>query len=459
MDSKEIVRMNLKNLLFPVIVFFFLSACSGPDKNEPLEAELFHNSMKELTDIIVHDIFSPPVASRNYVYPSIAAYEVIAQGDPSFNSLAGQLHELSGTPKPPEGQTINYEAAALVAFTELAKELVFSADKIAVSEEKVLEAIQQKVTGKTYKNSVAYGEKVAEHIKTWMGNDNYAQSRTFPKFTVDYDEESRWQPTPPAYMEGIEPHWNRIRTLVIDSAQQFKPIGHPEFSLDKNSEFYKELMEVYEIRNSMQAESEEEAIAQFWDCNPYVSIQKGHFMYAVKKITPGGHWVNITRVACEKDGADFNKSVAAYTKTNIALFDAFISCWDAKYQTNLIRPETLINKHIDEDWLPVLQTPPFPEYTSGHSVISTAAATALTSVFGNDFAFDDTTEEEFGLPTRSFTSFLDASQEAAMSRLYGGIHYRSAIDHGVDQGKELGQLVVNRLQMIQENTDPVQAKR
>jgi len=107
----------------------------------------------------------------------------------------------------------------------------------------------------------------------------------------------------------------------------------------------------------------------------------------------------------------------------------------------------LINKYIDEDWLPVLQTPPFPEYTSGHSVISTAAAIALTSVFGDDFAFDDTTEEEYGLPIRSFNSFLDASNEAALSRLYGGIHYRAAIDHGVDQGKALGTLVVGRLEM------------
>nr|MBX2845906.1 vanadium-dependent haloperoxidase [Saprospiraceae bacterium] len=163
-------------------------------------------------------------------------------------------------------------------------------------------------------------------------------------------------------------------------------------------------------------------------------------------------------VAAEESEADFNKSVYAYTKTCIALFDGFISCWDAKYKTALVRPETLINRHIDPDWLPVLQTPPFPEYTSGHSVISTAAAAALTDVFGEDFAFDDTTEEEFGLPTRSFNSFKEAANEAAMSRLYGGIHYRAAIEHGVTQGEAVGDLINNRLDMRVSSNEIMQAQ-
>ena len=141
------------------------------------------------------------------------------------------------------------------------------------------------------------------------------------------------------------------------------------------------------------------------------------------------------------------QSLEAYTFTAIALSDAFISCWDEKYRSNLIRPETVINRHVDEDWTPALQTPPFPEYTSGHSVISRAAAIALTSIFGENFSFDDTTEEEYGLPMRSFTSFKNASEEAAVSRLYGGIHYRPAIDNGVKQGEEVGDFIVAQLKM------------
>ncbi|HEU5146762.1 MAG TPA: vanadium-dependent haloperoxidase, partial [Chryseosolibacter sp.] len=134
----------------------------------------------------------------------------------------------------------------------------------------------------------------------------------------------------------------------------------------------------------------------------------------------------------------------------IALMDGFISCWDEKYRSKLVRPETYINEHIDEDWVPLLQTPPFPEYTSGHSVISAASAVTLTKLFGDNFAFLDSTEVEFGLPARSFTSFMHASQEAAISRLYGGIHYRPAIDHGITEGIALGKFVIENVKTRRE---------
>ena len=168
-------------------------------------------------------------------------------------------------------------------------------------------------------------------------------------------------------------------------------------------------------------------------------------MNASKKITPGGHWIGITALACEKAGTDLATTIEAYTLTSISIADGFISCWDEKYRSNLVRPETIINEYIDEDWVPTLQTPPFPEHTSGHSVISRAAAVALTSIFGDNFQFDDTVELAYGLPVRSFDSFYAASDEAAVSRLYGGIHYRPAIDYGVDQGDKVGKLILNRL--------------
>ena len=168
-------------------------------------------------------------------------------------------------------------------------------------------------------------------------------------------------------------------------------------------------------------------------------------MFATKKITPGGHWIGITNIATREAGIDFMGTVEAYALVSIALADAFISCWDEKYRSELIRPETVINQYIDEDWVPALQTPPFPEYTSGHSVISAAAATALTVLFGEPFPFEDTTELEYGLPSRTFNSFYEASEEAAISRLYGGIHYMPACENGVEQGRALGKFVVSNL--------------
>lgn len=443
----------MKSLIKQLLVFTFLItliSCKKEAKEIIIDPNDYHNAVDKITGIMIHDIFSPPVASRIYVYSNIAAYEVICKGDSTYKSLAGQLTGLLPVPEPDSKDRINFNLAALTAYFDLGKELIFSEDRIITYRDSLYNTWKA-IDEETFEASKKYGLEVAVHIKDWMAKDNYKQTRTMPKFTVDSEDPSRWQPTPPAYMDGIEPHWNKIRPMVIDSAQQFRPKKHPEFSLDKDSGFYKELIEVYEVKNQIDKEgdaSEELQIAKFWDCNPYVSVTRGHLMFATKKITPGAHWMGICKIACRKTDADFNKTVFAYTITSIGLLDAFISCWDEKYRSNLIRPETLINQYIDEEWTPVLQTPPFPEYTSGHSVVSGAASTILTSIFGDDFAFDDDTELPYGLPIRSFSSFNSAAEEAAVSRLYGGIHYRAAIEVGLQQGRELGAFVVENLDMV-----------
>lgn len=423
----------------------------GSCQSEPIEitAEELHASMDQLTEVMVHDIFSPPVASRVYAYPTIAAYEIMALHNPGYRPLAGQLTDLGSIPVPEEGKAINYPLAALVAHMDLGRRLIFSEDRFTVFRDSLYGVWESKNRGE-FEAARDYGLQVADFIADWMKEDQYNQTRTMSKFTVDTDDPSRWQPTPPAYMEGIEPHWNKIRPFVIDSAAQFRPTPPPPFSMEEGSDFYRELKEVYDISNEITAKgdaSEEIAIAQFWDCNPYVSVTRGHLMFATKKISPGAHWMGITKIACRKTDSGFDDALYAYAKTSISIADAFISCWDEKYRSNLIRPETLINQYIDDNWKPVLQTPPFPEYTSGHSVVSGAAAVALTDVFGDGFAFDDDTELKYGLPVRSFTSFNQAADEAAISRMYGGIHYRAAVEVGVKQGRELGRFVLGELQM------------
>ncbi|MBZ9729340.1 vanadium-dependent haloperoxidase [Salegentibacter sp. JZCK2] len=435
---------------FILLIFSSILIISCEKKAEKIEitSEDFHAANDHLTKVMVHDIFSPPVASRVYSYSNIAAYEVMAQFDSEYKSLAGQLTGLDPVPESTSELT-NPEIAALVAFYEIGKNLVFSEERLTVKSDSIFESWEAR-DEQTFKASEAYGLQIASHIKDWMSRDNYSETRTMPKFSVHTEDESRWQPTPPSYMDGIEPHWSKIRPFAINTANQFKPVPPPEFSMEPGSRFHTELMEVYNVREEIakdEENSEKMAIAKFWDCNPYVSITRGHLMFATKKITPGGHWMGITKIACQKSEADFSKSIYAYTKVAIVLSDGFISCWDEKYRSTLVRPETLINKYIDESWTSVLQTPPFPEYTSGHSVVSGAAAIALTDVFGNDFSFDDDTEVEYGLPVRSFNSFKEASTEAAESRLYGGIHYRAAIEVGLDQGEALGHFIINKLEM------------
>ncbi|MDQ6844957.1 MAG: vanadium-dependent haloperoxidase, partial [Bacteroidota bacterium] len=258
-------------------------------------------------------------------------------------------------------------------------------------------------------------------------------------------EPGKWTPTPPAYLAAIEPYWSEMRTAVMGS-EEACAIKHPApFSTDSSSNFYKLAKEVYDVKNNIS--DEQNTIANFWDCNPFNVNTNGHLMFAVKKLSPGGHWMNIATIAAEKNHADLTTATAAYALTAIAIYDGFINCWKEKYRSNLIRPETYINNVIDAKWHPVLQTPPFPEYPSGHSVISMAAATVLTYFFGNNFSFNDNTEINYGLPVRNYPSFISAANEAAISRLYGGIHYREAIDNGKELGKETGGYVLKNIKI------------
>jgi len=448
----------MKSKIYSIAAVCLLFISCEKQKSIVVSTEEYHAAIENVTQIMIHDIFSPPVASRIFVYPNVAAYEVIAQNSKNYNSLQGQLKGLDSIPALDSKSGVNKDLAALIAHMEVSKQLVFSEDMIEVFRDSLYKKWENE-NSKEFEVSKEYGLKVAERIKKWMGKDNYKQTRTLPKFSVFAKQAGRWQPTPPAYMDAVEPHWGEIRTMVLDSASQFKPLPAIPFSLDKNSAYFKQVKEIYDIslklseglKKEEESKSnpvpEESKVAVFWDCNPYVTVSQGHMMFAKKKISPGAHWMGITKIACKNNKADFGKTVFAYTKTSIGMFEAFISCWDEKYRSNVVRPETVINQNIDENWKPLLQTPPFPEYTSGHSVLSTVAATVLTSIFGDNFAFTDDTELQFGLPNRSFKSFIEAAKEAAMSRFYGGIHYRAAIENGMVEGKNVGDFVVSKLKM------------
>lgn len=437
---------KIKCKLSITCLFIFIVSCSSNNeyKKKLNDPELFHNAMQNLTDIIVYDIFSPPVASRIYAYPSIAAYEAMRFSNPKlYKSLSGQLNGLSEIIYP-DDDNINPSLAALFAFNKVARKFIFSKEKMNDFDNDFRQKIKNfKTPYNVIKSSKIFGNVVASHILDWADKDNYNKTRTYPKYFIQEDEKL-WRPTPPDYMSGIEPHWTEIRTMVLDSSNMFPSKPPLKFNLTKGSPFQMQLQQVYEIGVKLTEEQLE--MANFWDCNPYVTHHTGHAMFATKKITPGGHWIGITSIASRKNKNSFSNTINAYANVSIVLFDAFISCWDDKWKTLVVRPETLINKYYDEEWTPVLQTPPFPEYTSGHSVISRAAAIKLTDLFGKDFKFIDTSELKYGLPERSYTSFIHASEEAAISRLYGGIHYMMAIEEGVKQGKKVGSFIVEKIQ-------------
>ena len=166
-------------------------------------------------------------------------------------------------------------------------------------------------------------------------------------------------------------------------------------------------------------------------------------------VTPPGHWISIVLQISDREHLPAAKTAEALARLGVATADAFIGCWHAKYQYNLLRPVTYIRKIMDQKFDPLLITPPFPEYPSGHSVQSGAAEQVLEKMFGENYAFDDATYVDDGIAPRKFGSFKAAANEAAMSRLYGGIHFRAAIFDGLEQGRCIGSFAA-ALQMGQQ---------
>jgi hypothetical protein len=263
-----------------------------------------------------------------------------------------------------------------------------------------------------------------------------------PKF-LGSNEPGKWRPTPPDYSDAAEPNWSMIVPLSIGSSVNLKcPLANP-YSIDKNSAFYKNMYEVYTIGKNLT--DEQKLIAKYWDDNPFVTEHSGHLMYGNKKITPVGHWIGITGIACKMKNLNAIETARIYTLTSTAIFDAIITCWEEKFKSQQIRPITAINELLDRNWQPYLQTPAFPEHTSGHSGISASAAAILTATFGDNFAFEDTSDLAYIGLKRSFKSFNQAAEEASLSRVYGGIHYRSGVDAGAVQGRQIAAYVLEKL--------------
>ncbi len=423
-------------------------ACKQKPKsyNRPFnDAIVYAKTVKELNNVVMENNFPPIIACRNYVYANIAAYEVMVIGDKRFQSLAGQLKGLGPLPVQDTAH-VDFQYASLLAFCKVGQAVTFpeGSMKTYVASIDSL-ALANGMNEEMKQASIRLADSVANHILRWSKKDNYAQTRTSEKYNIT-SEEGRWVPTPPAYTQALEPHWNEIRTMVMDSASQFVPPLPPVFDIkNKGSKYYSEVMAVKNAGDSLT--DEQKHIAEFWDDLGTRMNVEGHVMFVTKKFSPTGHWMNIVGIAAEKAKLDFSTTVYAYTKTAIAMFDAFIQCWDEKYRSNTARPESVINKYIDQEWRPYLQTPPFPEYTCGHSTVSAAAAEALTDVFGDNFAYTDTSELEFGIKNRSFRSFRDAAIENNWARFYGGIHFHNSCLVSTEYGKKVGTLVNQKLKM------------
>jgi hypothetical protein len=443
--------MKALKYLMPVLFVSAIISCTEQGAHTETNLKFFNNQLlycktvKKLNDVVLENNFPPMIAARNYAYACIAAFECVAAGDDNYISLSGQIKHMPAMPKP-KTKDIDFDLAALFSFIKVGNAVTFPEGSMMGyygDIKKMADSIQFSTV--ILKNTVEFSDSIVAAILAWSKGDNYARTRTSERYTVLYNKPGRWIPTPPAYTTAIEPHWGEIRPMVIDSADQFRPPTPPVFDpTNKKSIYYKALMEVKNIGDSLT--DEQKHIADFWDDNPVKTNVVGHVMFVTKKFSPPGHWMNIIGIGAKAANADFRTTVAAYAETSIALFDAFISCWYEKYRSNYVRPETVINT-VDENWRPYIQTPPFPSYTSGHATNSAAAAEVMTHWFGDNLSFTDTSLLEFGIKNREIKSFRGAAREAAMSRLYGGIHYRFDNENGTIAGTKLGDFIISRLKL------------
>lgn len=384
--------------------------------------------------------YSPPVASRSFAYVGVTIHEAQVTGNPALVSLAGQVGGLTPVPARPAGEMD--EGAVMQGALGAVIPALFA--NTGPTGQRALEAMGRRLTERAVAGldpavadrSLAYGQAVAAHVLDWAAGDggDPVQNLGFPMDYVVGRKPESWVPTSLIALQQapLLPGWGANRPFALATGADCPLPPPPAYSEDPGSAFRIEAQEVYDTTRALTREQED--IARFWADDPMLSS------------APPGHWISITLTVIAAEGLPADRQGEVLARVGMALADAFIVCWRDKFAYDLIRPVTYIKRVIDPRFEPLLITPPFPEYPSGHSTQSGAAAEVLTALFGDGYAFDDETHVDDGMEGRPYGSFWQAAEEAGISRLYGGIHFRAAIERGLAQGKCVGEQV-NRLRM------------
>jgi hypothetical protein len=428
--------MRLKHILLTFILLIFLTVSLKPVRvttarnfydtplTETHDAAFAVEWMDALYDRIEAEAISAPAASRLYAYAGIALYEAVVPGMPENQSLSGQLTGLPDLPLPESDRVYDWLSVTAETMRTVLNGLFPNSEPETYAafnglRDTQVEARLEAVGEEIVDNSIEYGERLGKAILGWVAEDNYTTIRQMDAYELPTDIVGGYVLTTEG-TQPAEPYWGMLRPFALDYVDECAVYPNWEYSEEDDSAFYAQAAEVYETGRNLTPEQRE--IAEWWVDTPGLTG------------TPAGHWVKIENQLVDLLDLNLLQAAEMYGMVGMVLGDSFITCWSLKYQVNLVRPETYINQFISRRWRPYIQTPPFPEYPSGHSVVSAAAADMLTYLFGT-VAFTDRTHEDNQQGVRSFTSFEAAANEAAISRLYGGIHYRSAIENGMRQGR------------------------
>lgn len=369
---------------------------------------------------VAADRTTPPVAARTLAMVHVAIYDAVNAIDQTYSDY------YVDAVAPEEASP---EAAAAAAAHRILVDLYPA--QTATFDTQLELSLAKVADGQSENDGIALGEFVADQILVWRSTDGSSDTTSYTPGTESGD----WQPTPPGFLPALLPQWPSVMPFAMTSGDQFQPSGPPDLA---SAEYAAELNQVKELGSidSTTRTADQTEIALFW------ADGAGTF-------TPPGHWNQIAqRVALAEDNT-LSENARLFALLNIAEADAAIVAWDAKYEYDFWRPFTAIqeadtdgnsNTIADPNWTPLLVTPPFPEYVSGHSTFSGAAAAVLTSFFGDNVSF---TSSSLGTPgiSRSFDSFLEAASEAGLSRIYGGIHFASGNEDGLAAGTALGNYV------------------
>lgn len=397
----------------------------------PAPNEVIQDWYKMTLELTRHTAtMSPPVASRAYAYIGVTAYEIVASGSDELQTLAGQLNGLTALPARDAGQTYDTGVALDAGLGAIINDLFGHTGPIGHHALESLEAqlvaeLSDNLDSATVRRSQDYGRAVAAKILDWSRNDggDVVENMGFPMQYTLKKGPQYWVPTSTIVQQQLPllPEWGNNRPFAMPAGTTCPSGDPPAYSEDPNSEYVKQAKELYDVWKGLTPE--QRAIARFWADDSMLSV------------TPPGHWLSIGLSIIDRDKLSTEKAVDMLMRLGTSMADAFIGCWHSKYVYDTVRPITFVRRTMDPKFDTVVNTPPFPEFPSGHSTQSAAAATVLTAILGDKYAFDDNTDEADGLQPRSFPSFWAAADEAGISRLYGGIHYRAAIELGAAQGQ------------------------
>lgn len=421
----------IKNLT--LFIMLLLGMTGSAQNADSYSGDILHDYFRIQLDMIpATSGFTPPVASRALGYTGLAAYEASVHGMPGMSSFSGVLPQLNGLPTPVEGQDYHWGIVTNQAMHGLCAALFNNTPNAMMLE---LDALRAQYSAEFAVGTEAgvimaseqFGNDLATTLISYANADGAenCQLNNFPASYIPPTGPGMW--TPLSGQVALQPYWGDKRCFVVEYLDNgFLAPAPPDFSTTVGSEMHNEALAVYDAVNNVTAEQDD--IAHYW--------ADGAGTY-----TPPGHSISMLRFIMIQENENMAFAAQAYARMGMALSDAFVACWKTKYEFNLLRPIQYIQENIDAGWTTLIGTPPFPEYVSGHSTQSGAWGAVMNALYGDNYAFTDSTYGALYGGPRSFSNFSECAEETAMSRLYGGIHFPMGNSEGTNLGISIGGMV------------------